>query len=551
MLSLLPSYPALFAHKEVLSRQTVRSLFDEDSARFDAFHRKVLGWTFDFSKHRVTRDTLALFCVLGREAGVEAARDAMFRGEAINVTEHRAVLHTALRLPRSRSLLLHGTDVVPQVHAVLAQMEGFVESLHAGALKGSTGKSITDIVNIGIGGSDLGPVMTVQALFPFRHANVRVHFVSNVDRTQLALVLRERNPETTLFIIASKTFTTQETMTNAHSAKAWLADALGVEFESAKHFAAVSTNLEAAAAFGVAADRVFGFWDWVGGRYSIWSSIGLPLACSIGMQHFREFLAGAHAVDEHFVHTRLEDNVPFLMAMLGVWCVNVLGAQTHAVLPYDQYLARFPAYLQQADMESNGKSVSRAGLPIADYETGPVIFGEPGTNGQHAFYQLIHQGTKLVPADFIVPLRSHSHVPGSSHQAKLVAHCFAQSQALMEGRTLASVLTELRAKGVSEAEAQKLAPHRVFSGNRPSSMFVTEVVTPEILGQLIALYEHKIFVQGILWDTYSFDQWGVELGKVLAGKILSDFDKGTVEPSHDGSTQALIRMFQTQQPAQR
>lgn len=543
MLVDLPTFPKLVQARERLRTLSVRSMFDADPARAVEMHRTLGSWRVDFAKHRLDRDALRLLVQLGREAGVEAAREAMFRGDDVNVTEARPVLHTALRLPAGGRALVDGKNVVPEVQVVLAKMDAFVGALHAGKVRGATGAPITDVVNIGIGGSDLGPAMATSALLPYAKGKVRVHFVSNVDCTHFVETVRSLDPASTLFIVCSKTFTTQETMTNARTARAWLETSLGPSFDFTQHFVGVTTSVHEAAKFGVR--ETFQFWDWVGGRYSVWSSVGLALACSIGMDHFRAFLRGAHTTDTHFAQAPLEENVPFLLGMLGVWCTNFWGAGTHAVLPYDQYLGRLPAYLQQAEMESNGKGVSRGGEVVGAYDTAPVIFGEPGTNGQHAFYQLIHQGTRIVPADFIVPMQSHNPGPGlgADHHAKLVAHCFAQSQALMEGRSLAQVQHELKSRGMSDADIAFHAPHRVFSGSRPSTTLVTQKVTPETLGELLAMYEHKIFVQGIVWDICSFDQWGVELGKVLANAILGDFDAGTARPSHDASTRMLIEGY--------
>jgi glucose-6-phosphate isomerase len=539
MLVDLPTYPALVQARERLRSTSVRALFDADPQRFARFHRNVGAWTVDFSKHRIDADVFALLQQLGRDAQVEQRRDAMFSGAHINVTEGRSVLHTALRMPKTGTLVVDGTDVVPGVHVVLEQMDAFVRALHDGSLRGATGARFTDIVNIGIGGSDLGPAMAASALRPYAKADLRAHFVSNVDRTHLNEALRGLDPASTLFVIVSKTFTTQETMTNASSARAWLAACLGPDFELSKHFVGVTTATREAAAFGVR--ETFPFWDWVGGRYSLWSAVGLSLACLIGMENFRELLAGAHTVDEHFRTAPLAENVPFILGALGIWWTNLWGAATHAVLPYDQYLGRLPAYLQQAEMESNGKSVSQDGHVIGGYDTCPIIFGEPGTNGQHAFYQLIHQGTRVVPVDFIVPLRSHN--PEPTHHDKLVAHCLAQSQALMEGRSRERVEAELRQKGMADAEIARFAQHRVFTGSRPSTLMVAERVTPRALGELLAIYEHKIFVQGMLWNVCSYDQWGVELGKVLANAILDDVAKRTVRDSHDASTRAWIERY--------
>jgi glucose-6-phosphate isomerase len=451
------------------------------------------------------------------------------------------VLHTALRSRGDRKYLVDGIDVMPAIRRVLAQMRKFTDAVRSGAHVGFTGKRMTDVVNIGIGGSDLGPLMACEALKPYAQRDLKMHFVSNVDGTHIAETLRSLNAETTLFLVASKTFTTQETMTNADTARAWFMKTAQDSQHVAKHFVALSTNAKAVSAFGIDDANRFEFWDWVGGRYSLWSAVGLSIALSIGMDGFEQLLAGANAIDDHFEQTPLHDNVPVIMAMLGVWCTNFLGAHSHAILPYDQYLHRFPAYFQQADMESNGKSTTRDGQRVAGYDTGAVLWGEPGTNGQHAFYQLIHQGTRLVPADFIVPATSHNAV--GDHHDKLVANVFAQSEALMTGRTAEEALAEMLAQGLPRDKAEALAPHKAFAGNRPTSTFITPKITPHVLGQLVALYEHKIFVQGIMWNIHSFDQWGVELGKVLAQRVLSDLNAGSVRSPHDSSTTALMQHY--------
>jgi glucose-6-phosphate isomerase len=463
----------------------------------------------------------------------------MFSGDAINETEGRAVLHTALRNRGDRSATVDGADVMPDVRRVLSQMRAFTTSVREGAWMGHTGRAITDVVNIGIGGSDLGPVMVTEALRPYWKQGLRAHFVSNVDGTHLSEVLRQVQPETTLFIVASKTFTTQETLTNARSARQWLVDRLGAEDAVARHFVALSTNRDAVAEFGIDPANMFEFWDWVGGRYSLWSAIGLSIATVIGMDHFEDLLAGAYEVDEHVRTAPLRENIPVIMAALGVWYHNFFGAPSHAVLPYDQYLHRFPAYLQQADMESNGKRASRDGAIITGYTTGPIVWGEPGTNGQHAFFQLLHQGTHLVPCDFIVAAQSHN--PIAPHQDILVANCIAQAEALMRGKTAEEARAELEQAGVSEGRIASLVPHKTFPGNRPSNTLMVERLTPRALGRLIALYEHKIFVQGVIWNIYSFDQWGVELGKQLAKVVLPELSGA--EGEHDGSTRQLIEYY--------
>jgi glucose-6-phosphate isomerase len=528
-----PAWKALEHHRDELAGTQLRALFEADPARVQKFSSLFEGALFDFSKHRVTTQTLALLIKLAEQAGVAPLRDQMFAGERINVTEDRAVLHVALRNRSNRPMRVNGADVMPEINEVLTRMRAFTESVRSGAWKGHTGKRITDIVNVGIGGSDLGPVMVAEALKPYWQDGLRAHFVSNVDGAHLAQTVKGLSPETTLFLVASKTFTTQETLTNATSARAWLLDALKDRAAVAKHFAALSTNATAVAEFGIDTKNMFGFWDWVGGRYSLWSAIGLPIALVVGMDRFEELLAGAHAADEHFRTAPLEKSLPVTMAMLGVWYHNFLGAHSHAILPYDQSLHRFAAYLQQADMESNGKGVDRDGKPIDDYTTGPIVWGEPGTNGQHAFYQLIHQGTRLVPCDFIAPV--HSHSPLGDHHEILIANFIAQTEALMLGRSEA----EVRAEGV----AANLVTHKTFPGNRPTTSILLDRLTPRSLGMLIALYEHKIFVQGAVWNVNSFDQWGVELGKKLAKAIQAELATDAEVTSHDASTNALINHF--------
>jgi glucose-6-phosphate isomerase len=533
-------WQALEQHARHIAGTTIRDLFDRDPARFTTFSRRWNDILVDFSKHRITADTFRLLLDLARHAGVEPMRDAMLRGDKINFTEDRAVLHTALRNRGNRPILVDGRDVMPEVNAVLAHMRRFTDSVRSGDWKGHAGKPITDVVNIGIGGSDLGPVMVCEALKPYAQRNLRLHFVSNIDGTHIAEALRLCNPETTLFLVASKTFTTQETITNAKTARRWLLATLKDDKAVAKHFAALSTNAKEVSAFGIDTANMFPFWDWVGGRYSLWSAIGLSIALSIGMDHFEELLAGAHDLDEHFRTTPLEHNLPVIMALLGVWYNNFHAAQSHAILPYDQYLHRFAAYFQQGDMESNGKFVRRDGHRV-DYSTGPVIWGEPGTNGQHAFYQLIHQGTKLIPVDFLAPLQTHNPVgetPGEHHRI-LLANMLAQGEALMKGKTESEVRKELEKEGLKGDALERLIPHKVFEGNRPSTTILFDRLTPRTLGRLIALYEHKIFVQGVIWNINSFDQWGVELGKQLAKAILPEL--ASTGPSlHDASTNSLI-----------
>jgi glucose-6-phosphate isomerase len=488
----------------------------------------------DFSKNRITDETFQLLLKLAQVAEVPAWIKAMCSGEKINATEGRAVLHTALRAPREHVINVDGENVIPQVHAVLDQMEQFSSKIRSGTWKGYTGKRISRIVNIGIGGSDLGPVMASEALKPYADRNISLSFVSNVDGTHIAEVLREVDAEETLFIVASKTFTTQETMTNAHTARDWLIEALGDANAVAKHFVALSTNAQAVEAFGIDPANMFVFWDWVGGRYSLPSAIGLPLMISIGPDHFREMLSGYHAMDQHFQTAPLEENMPVILALLGVWYSNFFGADSHAILPYDQYMHRFAAYFQQGDMESNGKYVRRNGEPVA-WQTGPIIWGEPGTNGQHAFYQLIHQGTRLVPCDFIGFCQSHN--PLGDHHDKLMANFFAQTEALAFGKSREA----LEVEGVEAS----LIPHKIFEGNRPTNTLMATKLTPAVLGSLIALYEHKIFVQGVIWDIYSFDQWGVELGKVLAKAILPELQNNE-GLGHDSSTNQLINYYRAE-----
>ena len=532
------AWKKLEQHRAALDTKTMRQLFAEDPARFQRFSLRFGDLLVDFSKNRITSETMALLCELARAAGVESMRDKMFAGEPINLTEGRAVLHVALRNRRNMPIVVDGKDVMPEVNAVLAKMWDFTERVRDGRWTGHTGKTITDIVNIGIGGSDLGPVMATEALRPYWKPGLNVHFVSNIDGTHVVETCKHLDPARTLFIVASKTFTTQETITNAKTARAWLVSALGSDAAVAKHFVALSTNAKEVAGFGIDTANMFEFWDWVGGRYSLWSAIGLSIACIIGMRHFEELLAGGHAMDEHFRTAPLAENLPVILGMLGVWYSNFWGAETHAVLPYDQYLHRFSAYFQQGDMESNGKGVDRAGHRITDYSTGPIIWGEPGTNGQHAFYQLIHQGTRIIPADFIAPIESHN--PSGKHHEILLSNFFAQTEALMKGKTTDEARAELGAKATDA-----LAQHKTFTGNRPTTSIVVQKITPHTLGALIALYEHKIFVQGIVWNINSFDQWGVELGKQLAQKIQPELEGQGAVASHDSSTNGLINLYKT------
>ncbi|HYG19108.1 MAG TPA: glucose-6-phosphate isomerase [Ohtaekwangia sp.] len=517
----------------------MRDMFAEDPDRFSRFHARFEDILVDYSKNIIDREIFNELLALAKEVELKDAIDAMFLGHKINQTEDRAVLHTALRNRSNTPVKVDGEDVMPAVNAVLTQMKKFSEQLLGGTWTGYSGKAITDIVNIGIGGSDLGPYMVTEALRPY-WKNITPHFVSNVDGTHIVETLKGLNPETTLFIIASKTFTTQETMTNAVTAREWFLQESNGNGEVAKHFVAVSTNQKEVTAFGIAPENMFVFWDWVGGRYSLWSSIGLSIACTIGFANFEQLLEGAHAMDNHFRSEPFEKNIPVILALLGVWYNNFFGAASEAILPYDQYLHRFAAYFQQGNMESNGKSVDRNGEPVT-YQTGPVIWGEPGTNGQHAFYQLIHQGTKLIPCDFIAPAISHN-VRGDHHQ-KLLSNFFAQTEALMAGKTRASVEAELAHAGYDKEGIAHHAPFRVFEGNKPSNTILFKRLTPRTLGSLVAMYEHKIFVQGVIWNVFSFDQWGVELGKVLAKKILPELTSADETSSHDASTNGLINYF--------
>lgn len=533
----LPAWQALQDHYRELAQVPLRSLFADDPDRFSLFNLHQDDLLFDFSKNRITSRTVDLFAQLADECTLSEDIEAMFSGARINATEGRAVLHTALRNESDRPVVVDGADVMPDVRRVLDQMEDFSQKVRSGEWVGHTGEPITDVVNIGIGGSDLGPLMVVQALDHYADGP-KAHFVSNVDPTQLSQTLRGLSPETTLFIIASKTFTTQETLANAKAARQWILDAFD-SFEAVKnHFVALSTNRTQVVEFGIDPENMFAFWDWVGGRYSLWSAIGLSIALSIGMENFRALLGGAYAMDKHFRNAPFHQNLPVLMALLGVWYTNFFGAASYAVLPYDQYLARFPAFLQQLDMESNGKRVRLDGRQVG-YETGPVVWGEPGTNGQHAFYQLLHQGTRLVPCDFLVPVQSLNPI-GDQHEI-LVANALAQAEALMMGRNEAEALAELRGEGLSETETERLVPHKTFPGNRPSNSILYKRLTPAVLGQLIALYEHKVFVQGRIWQVNSFDQWGVELGKKLAKVILPELENDQPISSHDSSTTGLIQ----------
>ena len=526
----------LSSHAQTFEGRPLRQLFEADPARFDKLSFHLDDLLIDFSKCILDEKAFELLVGLAGEAGVETRRDAMFAGERINETEGRAVLHTALRNSSDRPVLVDGEDVMPEIRSVLTAMAAFAEAIRSGDLTAKNGAPFTDVVNIGIGGSDLGPLMTTLALAPY-HDGPAVHYVSNVDGAHIADTLKALDPATTLILVASKTFTTIETMTNAQTARKWITDALGEEAVEA-HFAAISTALDKVAAFGIAEDRIFGFWDWVGGRYSIWSAIGLPLMIAIGPDAFADFLEGAHAMDRHFVEAPLETNLPVLLGLVGIWNRDVLGHSARAVLPYDQRLSRLPAYLQQLDMESNGKRVKLDGTPV-DMDTGPLVWGEPGTNGQHAFYQLLHQGTTVIPCEFIVAAKGHEEDLVHHHEM-LVANCLAQSEALMVGRTLDEARAQLKASGKSDEEADRLAPHKVFPGNRPSLTIAYEKLTPFALGRLIALYEHRVFVEGVIWGINSFDQWGVELGKELATALLPMVRGEKQAEGKDSSTKGLL-----------
>ena len=530
---------SLMKHRKRLDDVTMREQFAIDPNRFQRYSATGAGILLDYSKNRIDGDVMAALFDLARAAGVEERRDQMCEGEHINITEDRAVMHMALRYQGDKPVEVDGKDVMPDVRAVLGAIEAYTNAVRSGEIRGHGGEQITDVVNIGIGGSDLGPVMVTLALAPYTRPDLRAHYVSNVDGAHIHDILKGLDPKKTLFIIASKTFTTDETMTNAHSARKWLADALGEEAVPS-HFAAVSTNIAACAKFGIREDRIFGFWDWVGGRYSVWSAIGLPVALAVGYDNFAKFLAGADAMDRHFLETPLESNLPVIMGLLGVWYRNAWGFSTHAVLPYDQRLSRFAAYLQQQDMESNGKSVTLNGKPVG-WSTGPIVWGEPGTNGQHAFYQLIHQGTDVIPADFLIAAQPHEKLP--PHHDKLVANVLAQSEALMLGKTEEEVVAELKAQGLDKDQIKALSPHKVFPGNRPSNTLFYKQLTPEILGSLVALYEHKVFVQGVIWNVNSYDQWGVELGKQLAKALLPKVQGEQSGEGHDSSTQGLLKFY--------
>ena len=532
-----PAWQALSEHYEAIRDLHMRDLFASDPHRFEKFSLRLGDMLFDYSKNRITEQTLSLLVQLAQDAGLGEQIAAMFKGEKINLTEQRAVLHVALRNRANTPIYVDGQDVMPAVNQVLAHMRAFSQAVRSGEWQGYTGKAITDIINIGIGGSDLGPKMVCEALKPYARADLRVHFVSNVDATDLVETLKKLDPETSLFLVASKTFTTQETMTNAHSARKWFLAAAKDEAAIARHFVAMSTNTQAVQAFGIDPHNMFEFWDWVGGRYSLWSAIGLSIALYLGMEAFEGLLDGAYQVDQHFRSAPFERNIPVLMALLGIWYNNFYGARSHAILPYDQYLEYFPAYFQQGDMESNGKRVTHQGEEV-DYATGPVIWGQPGTNGQHASYQLIHQGTQLIPCDFLAAAESHN--PLGEHHPILLSNYLAQTEALMRGKTLDEARAELAEAGLSCARLELLARAKTFPGNRPTNSFLYPKLTPQVLGSLIALYEHKIFTQGVIWEINSFDQMGVELGKQLAKKILPELTGEGLVAGHDASTNGLI-----------
>ncbi|MES9852534.1 MAG: glucose-6-phosphate isomerase [Candidatus Thiodiazotropha sp. L084R] len=533
-------WQVLQAHWKEMEAVQMRDLFQQAPERSEQMSIRQCGILLDYSKNRITNQTMSLLQGLANSVDLDGWRRRMFSGERINITEDRAVLHVALRNRSNHPIWFDAEDVMPSVNAILEKMERFTESVRSGSWKGYSGQAITDVVNIGIGGSNLGPLMVCEALKSYQRPDLRVHFVSNVDASHIIDTLKTLNPETTLFVVASKTFTTQETLTNALTAKQWLLDKLEDPAAVARHFVAVSTNAEQVSEFGIDTENMFEFWDWVGGRYSLWSAIGLPIALAIGMKHFYELLEGAHEMDQHFLHADLSQNMPVIMALLGIWYVNFADFRSQAILPYDQFLRYLPDYLQQADMESNGKRVTRLGRPV-EYATGPVIWGAAGTDGQHAFYQLIHQGTQVIPCDFIIPVNSQNE--SSDHHQKLFSNCLAQTEALMKGKTRTEARQELEQAGMEAENIVDLLPHKIFPGNRPSNTLLIDKITPSRLGSLIALYEHKIFVQGMIWHVNSFDQWGVELGKQLAGVILPELMKEQNELTHDSSTNGLINYF--------
>ncbi|ROL55353.1 Glucose-6-phosphate isomerase [Anabarilius grahami] len=533
-------------YKSNAGNLNMRQMFEDDPDRFNKFSLELTtddgDILLDYSKNLISEEVLTMLFDMARSVGVEAAREKMFAGEKINFTEGRAVLHTALRNRSNTPITVDGKDVMPEVNRVLEQMKGFCHKVRSGEWKGFSGKAITDVVNIGIGGSDLGPLMVTEALKPYSKGGPNVWFVSNIDGTHMAKTLAQLNPETTLFIIASKTFTTQETITNAETAREWFLKTAKDTSAVAKHFVALSTNAPKVKDFGIDTNNMFEFWDWVGGRYSLWSAIGLSIALHIGFDNFEQLLAGAHWMDNHFRSAPLEKNAPVLLALLGVWYVNFFQAETHALLPYDQYMHRFAAYFQQGDMESNGKYITKSGSRV-NYHTGPIVWGEPGTNGQHAFYQLIHQGTRLIPADFLIPAQSQHPIRDNLHHKILMANFLAQTEALMRGKTSDEAKKELQGAGMSGDALEKLLPHKVFQGNKPSNSIIFKKLSPFMLGALVAMYEHKIFVQGVMWDINSYDQWGVELGKQLAKKIEPELQDDAEVHSHDSSTNGLISFF--------
>jgi len=533
------AFAALESHKKRINKTSMREMFAADTDRFDKFSAQAGDILLDYSKNRIDEEVMAALFAFAREVDLEGRRDAMWGGAHINITEDRAVEHMALRYQGDKPVTVDGRDVMGDVRDVLARMRVFSDQVRDGTIRGATGEQFTDVINIGIGGSDLGPAMVTLALEPYTRRDLRVHYVSNVDGAHIHDTLKGLDPKRTMFIVASKTFTTDETMTNANTARKWIAEGVG-EAGIADHFAALSTNLPACDAFGIRQDRIFGFWDWVGGRYSVWSAIGLPIAIAVGFENFEKFLKGAAAMDAHFLTTPLEKNLPVIMGMIGVWYRNVWEFSTQAVLPYDQRLSRFAAYLQQQDMESNGKSVTLNGKKV-DWSTGPIVWGEPGTNGQHAFYQLIHQGTDVIPCDFLIAAKPHENLP--PHHAKLVANVLAQSEALMLGKSEDEVVAELKAQGLDKARIKELTPHKVFPGNRPSNTIMYTQLTPETLGALIALYEHKVFVQGAIWNINSYDQWGVELGKQLAKALLPKVEGDASSDGHDASTRGLLAYY--------
>ncbi len=534
------SWKNLVDHFKEMKGVHMKDLFADDPDRFNKYSIRFNGILVDYSKNIITEDTLKLLLKLTDDVGLRDALNKMFTGESINETEDRAVLHTALRNRINIPVCVNDKNVMPEVNAVLSKMKDFSDKIITGEWKGFTDKKITDIVNIGIGGSDLGPVMVTECLRPYAKVGLEVHFVSNVDGTHITETLKQLNPETTLFLIASKTFTTQETMTNAFAAREWFLKCAKDHAYVTKHFVALSTNIEKVEEFGIDKDNMFVFWDWVGGRYSLWSAIGLSIACYVGYENYAELLQGAFEMDSHFRETPFERNIPVILALIGIWYNNFFGVQTEVILPYDQYMHRFPAYFQQGNMESNGKSVDRNGNKV-NYQTGPIIWGEPGTNGQHAFYQLIHQGTKMIPADFLAPAISHNRI--GEHHNILLSNFFAQTEALLNGKTKEEAIEELKRDGRSDEEIRKLYPHKVFEGNRPTNSILFNKLTPRALGSLIVMYEHKIFVQGVIWNIFSFDQWGVELGKQLAKKILPELGDDKQVDSHDSSTNGLINTF--------